>query len=376
MASGSIGLGEAVNSCHNRLIRRAPNVNRRAHPAYGADATADVLTREGAGAAHVHLACQREFEVADPLTSDVDVADRRLSVRKILATRPFASVRSSSRRCASPSRSTSPSFPTRSWICQRAFSAGYPGRSRHAVVGERPVHCAPDEPVLRPPPDERPGDGRAANAAAPRPEQGATVFGDRDRRGPVSRPPHAQSTVQDPSPNRTKDAQLRGWPILPLLQPRIGAAARAGPRCRPPVERRGSFQAGKGLAGLDGQGRQGGTGHSLVGRSPQESPTPSPPARLSGANCPVARPHALRRAFSSTCPRCIPICRHRSCVRAASDGRQKTASGMERCTGPSISAGRSPRPAVAASPRASGSTDGARDPASIVITAPAISWSS
>ena len=81
------------SSCHNRLIRRAPNVNRRAHPAYGADATADVLTREGAGAAHVHLACQREFEVADPLTSDVEVADRRLSVRKILATRPFASVR-------------------------------------------------------------------------------------------------------------------------------------------------------------------------------------------------------------------------------------------------------------------------------------------
>ncbi len=248
-------------------IRRAPNVNRRAHPAYGAAATADVLT--GEGAAHVHLACQREFEVADPLTSDVDVADRRLSVRKILATRPFASVRSSSRRCASPSRSTSPSFPTRSWICQRAFSAGYPGRSRHAVVGERPVHCAPDEPVLRPPPDERPGDGRAANAAR-------------------------TTTVQDPSPNRTKDAQLRGWPIRPLLQPRIGAAARAGPRCRPVVERRGSFQAGKGLAGLDGQGRQGGTGHSLVGRSPQESPTPSPPARLSGANCPVARPHALR----------------------------------------------------------------------------------
>ena len=271
-------------------IRRAPNVNRRAHPAYGADATADVLTREGAGAAHVHLACQREFEVADPLTSDVDVADRRLSVRKILATRPFASVRSSSRRCASPSRSTSPSFPTRSWICQRAFSAGYPGRSRRAVVGERPVHCAPDEPVLRPPPDERPGDGRAGNAAAPRPEQGATVFG----RPPWTCKPPSPRSVHGPGSVAEQD---EGCPVARMADSTVATAPN---RCRC-ASWSALPAAGGASRKLPSRQRTGRAGRSGSARRDRSQPCRSIAARI---------PHAVAASSAVGCelPRCPAAC--------------------------------------------------------------------
>jgi CHAT domain-containing protein/tetratricopeptide (TPR) repeat protein len=64
-----------------------------ARPLFAADATAEALTRVATDAEYVHLACHGEFDVLAPLESGLELADRRLSVREILETRPFAAAR-------------------------------------------------------------------------------------------------------------------------------------------------------------------------------------------------------------------------------------------------------------------------------------------
>lgn len=63
-------------------------------PFYEDGATKEALTAAATDATYVHLACHGEFDVADPLSSNLRLArEERLTLREILTDRPFAAAR-------------------------------------------------------------------------------------------------------------------------------------------------------------------------------------------------------------------------------------------------------------------------------------------